>query len=159
MMIPKRLLHHQNALPLELIPLPQVLLALEQELLQEDLPNSSNLLQNSQDAMAVTVSSVLTASHQRDSQKSCKSQSTLEASPNCQHAINGSPPTVNQSATEISPWDALREEPQKDQEETDTRVNGLTSHSKPRSKLECCQEMELPTPCQTHMPLPSENTI
>ena len=41
MMIPKRLPHHQNAQPLELIPRPQVLLALEQEPLLEDLPKEN----------------------------------------------------------------------------------------------------------------------
>ena len=147
-MIPNRSLPQRNAVLKELTPPPQESHARELELLQEDLPN---LPQISQDVMVVMVSSVLIAFQLLDSHRNCKNQSTLEASSNYQPVINGSPPTVNQSAIEIKPLDALKEELQKDQEETDTRVNGLTSPNKPPFKLECCQEMELPTPCQTHM--------
>ena len=109
-----------------------------------------------QSAMAVTVLLELIAFQFTGTQKNCKSQSQLEDLLNYQHVINGLPRTASQYATEISPWDALREEPQKDQEETDSRVNGLTSPNRQPYKLECCPEMELPTPCQTHMLLHSE---
>jgi hypothetical protein len=165
MMIPKELFPHHSAQLQVLILPPQVLPAKELVLLQEDLLNSSNLLQSSQNAMVATVSLVLTVSQYMDSQKSCRNQSTLEDSFNCQHAINGSLPTANQSVTEISPLDVLKEEPQKDQEETDSRANGLISLSKPPSKLECYQETVHPTLCQTHTVLllllrllPSENS-
>ena len=72
---------------------------------------------------------------------------------NSQPVTNGSPPTANQSVTETRPPAALKEEPQKDQEETDTRVNGLISPNKPPSKLEYSQEMEPQTLCQTHTQL------
>lgn len=68
---------------------------------------------------------------------------------NFQPAINGSPPTANQSAPEISPPDALRKEPQNLQRETDLRANTLTSQARPQSSQESSQRMVLLTTTST----------
>jgi len=69
--------------------------------------------------------------------------------PNFQPAINGSPPTANQFAPEISPPDALRRELQNLQEETDSRENGLTSQARPPSSQEFSQKTVLLTTTST----------
>merc|ERR1711990_751615 len=68
---------------------------------------------------------------------------------NFQPAINGSPPTANQSATEISPLAALRREPQSHQRETDSKASGPTSQARPPSSQESSQETVLPTTTST----------
>jgi len=69
--------------------------------------------------------------------------------PNFQPAINGSPPTANQSAPEISPLDAARREPQSHQRETDSRASGPTSQARLPSNQESSQKTVLPTTTST----------
>ena len=76
-------------------------------------------------------------------------QKTRSPSLNFQPAINGSPPTANQSAPEISPLAALRKEPQSHQRETDSKASGPTSQARPPSSQESSQETVLPTTTST----------
>jgi len=78
---------------------------------------------------------------------------------NFQLVINGLPLIANQSVIETLLLDALKEEHQKDQEEIDLKANGLINHNRLPFRLEFFQEMELPTPCQTHMLLLSEKIM